>query len=76
MDSERVRSMLPTAYIPYEEALLSNLKGANITVNVQRLIKKVGSSSGLILSLREIKPQKLVHCLVGALSCSVWLVLD
>ena len=54
MDSERDRSMLPRAYIPYEEALLSNLKGANITVNVQWLIKKVGSSSGLILSLREI----------------------
>ena len=54
MDSERVRSMLPTVYILCEEALPSNLKGTIITVNVQRLIKKAGSSSGLKLLLREI----------------------
>ena len=38
----------------YEEALPNNLEGAKITVNVWRLIKNVGLSSGLILSLREI----------------------
>ena len=53
MDLERVRSMLLRVYIPYEEALPSNLKSAKITVNVPRLIKKVGSS-WLILSLREM----------------------
>ena len=52
MDSERVRRMLPIVYISYKEALPSNLKGAKIISNIQRLIK-VGSSSGLILSLRE-----------------------
>ena len=45
-------------YIPYEEALPSNLKGVKITVTVQRLIKKVGSSFLLILSLREILNHK------------------
>ena len=50
MDLRRVRSMLQRMYIPYEEVLPSNLKGAKITVNVQTLIKKFGSSSGLILS--------------------------
>ena len=55
MDSECVRSMLLRVYGPYKEALPSNLKDAKITVrNVQRLIKKVGSSSGLILPLSEI----------------------
>ena len=39
MDSERVRSMLPRVYV--EEALPSNLKDAKVTVNVQRLIKKL-----------------------------------
>ena len=54
MALERVRSMLPRVYIPYERALPSSLKGAKITVIVRRLITKVLSSSGLILSLREI----------------------
>ena len=54
MALERVRSMLPRVYIPYERALPSSLKGAKITVIVRRLITKVVSSSGLILSLREI----------------------
>ena len=77
-DSERVRSMLPRVYIPYEKALPSNLKGAKITVNVQRLIKNVDSSFGLIniVIKGDTKSQKLVHYLVGALSSSVWLVLS
>ena len=54
MNLERVTSMLPRVYIPYEEALPSSLKVTIITVDVQRLIIKVSSSSGLILSLREI----------------------
>ena len=50
MDLESVRSMLPRVYIPDEEALPSNFKGIKIIVNIQRLINKVGLSSGLIMS--------------------------
>ena len=45
VNSEHVRSMLPIEHIPYEETLANNFKGAKITANVSRLIKKVDSSS-------------------------------
>ena len=61
VNSEHVRSMLPIEHIPYEETLANNFKGAKITANVSRLIKKVDSASDLTLSLREISNHRNWH---------------
>ena len=59
MDLESVRDIPPRVYILYEEALSSNLKGSKITLNIQRLIRKAGSSFWFIIVIKgDIEPQK------------------
>ena len=59
IDLESVRDIPPRVYILYEEALSSNLKGSKITLNIQRLIRKAGSSFWFIIVIKgDIEPQK------------------
>ena len=46
--------MLPRAYVPNEEILPKFKGGRIIRVNMQRIIKKAGSFSGLVIELKKI----------------------
>ena len=60
-DSNNFRLMLPRIYVPYPEILPKPNKDNGIRVNLQRVIKKAGSFSGVAIELKKILNHQQWH---------------
>ena len=53
-DAQNIRELLPRIYVPHNEILPKSKFGKYTRVNMQRIIKKAGSFSGLSIALKSI----------------------